>query len=147
MIRLGEIEDLETLVEYNLLLALETEGLKLDKEKVAKGVKRCLIDHNKGVYYVYEKDNKVVGQLMHTREWSDWRNGEFWWIMSVYVHKNYRNKGIFKSLYEHLKKIAKKNNEVCGLRLYVEFDNKKAQKTYKKLGMEKSHYYIFQKEF
>ncbi len=147
MIRLGKIEDLETLVEYNLLLALETEGLKLDEEKVREGVKRCLIDYSKGVYYVYEEDNKVIGQLMHTKEWSDWRNGEFWWVMSVYVHKNYRKKGVFKSLYEHLKKLAKEDKEVCGLRLYVEFNNEKAQNTYEKLGMSKSHYYIFEEEF
>ncbi len=147
MIRLGKIEDLDTLVEYNLLLALETENLTLDKKKVKEGVKRCLLDHSKGVYYVYEEDNKIVGQLMHTKEWSDWRNGEFWWIMSVYVHKNYRKKGIFKSLYENLKEIAKNDKEVCGLRLYVEFDNEKAQKSYKNLGMNQCHYYIFEEEF
>lgn len=147
MVRLGKIEDLDTLVEYNLMLAEETEGLKLDREKVLMGVKRCLLDHNKGVYYVYEEDGKVVGQLMHTKEWSDWRNGEFWWIMSVYVHKDYRKKGVFKALYENLKTIAKEDYEVCGLRLYVEFDNEKAQGTYKKLGMNRCHYYIFEDEF
>lgn len=147
MIREGRIDDIETLVEYNYLLALETEELKLDKTILTKGVEACIIDPSKGSYYVYESDNKVVGQLMITKEWSDWRNGEFWWIMSVYVHKDYRKKGIFKSLYKHVASLAEKRDDVVGLRLYVEFENEKAQKTYKKLGMEKTNYFIFEEEF
>ena len=147
MIREGRIEDIKVLTEYNYLLALETEELILDKERLAKGVEACIIDSSKGTYYVYEEDNMVVGQLMITKEWSDWRNGEFWWIMSVYVHKDYRKKGIFKKLYNHVQGLAQQKDEVVGLRLYVEFENEKAQKTYEKLGMEKTNYFIFEEEF
>ena len=103
-------------------------------------------DENKGVYHVCEIDGKVVGQIMYTYEWSDWRNGTFIWVQSVYVNKEYRGKGVFKALYNKVKEICDSNNEYVGIRLYVEKENYTAQKTYRSLGMEECNYFMYEYE-
>lgn len=143
MIRKAKLEDLNIITEYNHNLALETENLKLDKSILKKGVEAVLLDENKGVYYLYEINKQIVGQLLITYEWSDWRNANFYWIQSVYVNKDYRSQGIFKALYKFVKEKASLNN-VCGLKLYVEMDNKNAQATYRSLGMLPSSYSIYE---
>ncbi|MFW6256911.1 MAG: GNAT family N-acetyltransferase [Bacillota bacterium] len=145
MIRRAEEKDIDIIAEYNCRLALETEGIKLDQEQVKKGVKQGIID-DKAQYFLYEIRGQVVGQLMLTKEWSDWRNGYFYWIQSVYVNKDYRRQGIFKKLYSKVEDIVKDSSESCGIRLYVEKDNKKAKNTYENLGMTKTPYHIYEWE-
>jgi ribosomal protein S18 acetylase RimI-like enzyme len=145
-IRRAVIDDLETIVKFNYNLAKETEGKELDLEILLKGVKSMLIDPSKGQYYVYVVDNKVVGQIMHTYEWSDWRNGMFLWVQSVYVDAEYRRKGIFKKLYEYVKDICDKDEAMAGIRLYVEKENTNAKATYKSLGMDECNYYMYEYE-
>ena len=98
------------------------------------------------IYHVCEIDGKVVGQIMYTYEWSDWRNGTFIWVQSVYVNKEYRGKGVFKALYNKVKEICDSNNEYVGIRLYVEKENYTAQKTYRSLGMEECNYFMYEYE-
>lgn len=144
MIRKARIDDLETIVLFNKLMAYETEGLELSEEILNAGVKAALSDSSKASYWVYELDGEVVGQAMVTKEWSDWRNGEIWWIQSVYVDKLYRKRKIFSSIYEHLKDLVSLDENIAGLRLYVEKDNTNAQNTYKKLGMGETHYRLYE---
>lgn len=146
MIRKGKIEDIEAIVEYNWRLAYETENMELNKERLTKGVEAALSDEAKGIYFVYVIENKVVGQMMITKEWSDWRNGEFWWIQSVYVHNEYRRQRIYRALFEHVKALAEADNNICGLRLYVEKENEIAKHTYKTMGMEETYYLLYEIE-
>lgn len=147
IIRKANEDDIEVIAEYNYNLAYETENKELDKDTLLKGVKSLIDDESKGVYYVCVIDNKVVGQIMYTYEWSDWRNGTFIWVQSVYVHKDYRGKGVFKSLYKHIKSICDNDeNNFVGIRLYVEKENYTAQKTYKSLGMNECNYYMYEYE-
>ncbi|MEY7998874.1 GNAT family N-acetyltransferase [Clostridium sp. Mt-5] len=144
MIRKGKLSDLDTIVEYNYNLAKETENLGLDKNILKKGVEKALLDDKNGAYFVYEKDGMVVGQMMLTKEWSDWRNANYWWIQSVYVNKNYRGQGIYKKLFKHVKSVADSDNNVYSLRLYVEKNNEKAKNTYKSLGMDETYYLVYE---
>lgn len=144
MIRKANIDDLKTIVLFNKLMAYETEGLELNEKILTDGVKNALSDSSKANYWVYEIDGTVVGQAMVTKEWSDWRNGEIWWIQSVYVDKQYRKHKIFTSLYQHLKDLVALDETIAGLRLYVEKDNINAQNTYRKLGMEETYYKLYE---
>jgi len=105
-----------------------------------------LSDTSKGQYYVYEIDGKVVGQIMNTYEWSDWRNGTFLWVQSVYVDEEYRRKGIFKELYTHIKQICDNDEKIAGIRLYVEKENFNAKAAYKSLGMDECEYHMYEYE-
>ena len=146
IIRKAKIEDLETVVKFNYNLAKETEDKELDLEILTKGVRAILNDSTKGQYYVYVIDNIVVGQIMYTYEWSDWRNGMFLWVQSVYVDSEYRRKGIFKELYNHVKKICDDDDGITGVRLYVEKENFNAKATYKSLGMQECNYHMYEYE-
>ena len=146
IIRKAKIEDLETVVKFNYNLAKETEDKELDLEILTKGVRAILNDSTKGQYHVYVIDNKVVGQIMYTYEWSDWRNGMFLWVQSVYVDSEYRRKGIFKELYNHVKKICDDDDGTTGVRLYVEKENFNAKATYKSLGMQECNYHMYEYE-
>ena len=145
-IRKAIIEDLETIVKFNYNLAKQTEDKELDLEILTKGVRAMLRDTSKGQYYVYEIDGKVVGQIMNTYEWSDWRNGTFLWVQSVYVDEEYRRKGIFKELYNYIKKICDNDEDIVGIRLYVEKENLNAKATYKSLGMDECNYHMYEYE-
>ncbi len=146
-IRPASESDAAVIAEFNTLIAKETEGKSLPAERITKGVEAILDDPSKGVYFVAEEDAQVVGQLMITYEWSDWRNGNFWWIQSVYVMEEYRGKGVFKSLYNHVMKLAKGRKDVCGIRLYMEKHNERARKTYEKMGMKKTDYELYEIDF
>ncbi len=136
--------DGEWIVEYNLRLAEETESKRLDREILRKGVEALLHDPAKGRYFVAVHEGQVIGQLMHTREWSDWRNGDIWWLQSVYVAAPYRRKGVFRRLYQHLANEARATPGVVGLRLYVESENAAAQETYRCLGMSLPGYFVME---
>lgn len=150
-IRYATIDDLETLVQFNCALAKETEGRVLEEERVRRGTRTLLKDAQNGFYLVAEIRNedvrKTIGQLMVTFEWSDWRNGVFWWIQSVYVPQNWRKKGVFTSLYQSLNSLAKSRNNVVGFRLYVEKDNASAYRVYEKFGLSSTSYRVFEHDF
>ena len=139
--------DAATIADYNTRLALESEGMKLAPEVVGPGVKTMLADRSMGRYWVAEADGGVVGQIMVTYEWSDWRNGVIWWIQSVYVHGDYRRGGVFSALYRHVESLARRDPRVCGIRLYVERDNSRAKRTYASLGMAMTDYQVMQTIF
>jgi GNAT superfamily N-acetyltransferase len=137
-------QDLDVIVEFNAAMALETEALALDIERLRAGVAALLADPARGRYRVAEADGSVIGTLMLTREWSDWRCGDWWWIQSVYIRPDWRRRGVFAALYRSVAAEARANPEVCGLRLYVERDNVHAQNTYVALGLEETHYRMFE---
>ena len=128
-------------------MAEETENKALDPDCVGPGVLALLANDTMGRYWVAEHGDRVVGQLMVTYEWSDWRNGMIWWIQSVYVHPEWRRKGVFSALYRHVESLAAATPGVIGLRLYVDKDNTRAQHTYKALGMVKSDYRVMETLF
>jgi ribosomal protein S18 acetylase RimI-like enzyme len=128
-------------------LARETENLHLEPDCVAQGVRAILEDQAKGLYYVAEIDGTVAGQVMITYEWSDWRNGNLWWLQSVYVKPEFRQRGVFRALFAHLQKLAQGSDGVCGLRLYMHADNQRARKSYERLGMRHTKYEVFEMEF
>jgi ribosomal protein S18 acetylase RimI-like enzyme len=146
-IRQAMSNDGALIAQFNALLALETEDRTLDPLVVLKGVEALLSDESKGTYYVADLDGTIVGQLLITYEWSDWRNGIFWWIQSVYVREEFRGSGVFRALYRHVENLARQTKDVCGLRLYVEHSNWKAVKTYQKLGMRKTEYDLYEIDF
>ncbi|MEL6130005.1 MAG: GNAT family N-acetyltransferase [Cyanobacteria bacterium J06636_28] len=143
-IRLAKPNDAETIAAFNRAMAQETENKDLIPEVILAGV-RSLFEHpSRGFYIVAETDGNVVACLMITTEWSDWRNGVFWWVQSVYVQTAYRRRGIYRSMYSFVKELAEKEPGVCGFRLYVEQDNSRAQNTYRALGMTQSPYCLFE---
>ena len=139
--------DVSTIANFNSAMAMETENKELNVGMVDLGVQTALNDTKHGFYLIVEYNDSHVGQLMITKEWSDWRNGEFWWIQSVYVHPDFRGQGVYKKLYDKVKSLAKSIGDICGIRLYVEKDNKTAQKTYFKLGMTETNYLMYEEEF
>ncbi len=145
-LRTARPSDAETLIDFNAAMALETENLTLDRSVLSRGVRAALDDETKGMYFVAEIDGRIVGQLMITHEWSDWRDGDIWWIQSVYTHPDHRGRGVFASLYRHVEKIARERG-AAGIRLYVETHNAPARATYGKLGMELAPYAIMETIF
>ena len=139
----GAVCDIESIVQFQADMAMESEGCILDKEKVTNGVTAAMLDDSKGIYWVAKFEGKAIGSLMLTREWSDWNNGWYWWIQSVYVIPEFRRKGVYKAMYQNVKDAAKANN-VSQIRLYVDKTNVSAQKVYQNLGMQESHYLMFE---
>ena len=133
------------LARFNVELAKESENLALDPPEVRAGVAELLRDPAKGTYFVAVSDGAIVGQLLITHEWSDWRNGDFWWVQSVYVRPDYRRQGIFQALFEHVVASAQRQGNVSAIRLYVEKNNQPALKTYRRLGLEETHYRILER--
>ena len=142
LVRSATLDDLPTIVEFNRRLALETEAITLSVEVLTQGVRAALLDPHKARYFVAEVEGHVVGQIMHTREWSDWRNGHIWWLQSVYVAEEFRRAGVFRSLVEHLRTEAQAAPDVVGLRLYVEEHNDRAAATYDRLGLPEAGYVV-----
>jgi GNAT superfamily N-acetyltransferase len=143
-VRPATAADLAVIVDYNSRLAAETEGKALAADLIVPGVRAVLADPAKGRYFVADEDGAVRGQIGITAEWSDWRNGWFWWIQSVYVDAAYRGRGVFRRLYEHVAAAARQAPDVIGLRLYVENENA-AQQVYLRLGMAMTGYRLLEK--
>lgn len=146
-LRIAQRSDAETIARFNVALAKETEHFDLDYDRVLRGVNGMFDEQSRGFYLLAEVNNEIAGQLMITYEWSDWRNGVFWWIQSVYVKQQFRAQKVFKSLYEHIVSLARKEGNVCGLRLYVEKQNGRALAVYQKLGMKITDYNLLEVDF
>jgi ribosomal protein S18 acetylase RimI-like enzyme len=132
--------DADTIVSFNERMAVETEGRHLDHATIVAGVRRLLGDGTRGRYWLAESGGAIVGQIMITLEWSDWRDGYFWWIQSVYVIPDMRGRGVFRALFDHVEALARAAGNACGLRLYVEKENTAALNTYEALGMHDAGY-------
>lgn len=140
-------QDWVTIVDFNCRLASETEGKKLVPNIIAAGVQALLAEERHGRYFVACDQSRIIGQMMHTREWSDWRNGEIWWLQSVYVDPDYRRRGVFRSLYQHIVELAQQTAQVVGIRLYVERHNQQAMDTYRSLQMSDAGYSVMERLF
>ena len=143
-IRAATPADVETIASFNEAMATETEGKTLDPATIRAGVRGLFARPDLGFYVVAEDGGRIVGQLMITYEWSDWRDGVFWWIQSVYVRPGTRGKGVYRALHAHVRTMAKAAGGVCGFRLYVEKENAAAQETYRRLGMHETPYVLFE---
>lgn len=142
--RAARRDDHHAIVEFQIAMARETESIDLDRDTCTRGVAAVFDDVSLGRYFVAEVDGRVVGSLLITYEWSDWRNGNVWWIQSVYVVPEARGGGVYRALYEHVRTIVESDPLLRGIRLYVDKRNTSAQKVYAKLGMNGEHYLVFE---
>jgi len=128
-------------------MAWETENLPLNHQNVVSGVK-YIFEHPERGFYVIAKNSEQqpVAVLLVLKEWSDWRNGDMWWLHSVYVTSQFRGKHVFSRMFHFVVQMAKANR-VRGIRLYVDKTNVKAQAVYEKLGMTHEHYELYEKMF
>ena len=147
LIRSATPADVEVIAGYNIALCRETEHRELDRETVIQGVERFIAVPARGRYFVAVDDGEVVGQTAHTFEWSDWRNGEIWWVQSVYVHPDHRGRGVFRLLFEHIREQGEADADCCGIRLYLERDNHTARRSYAKLGLVEAGYDVMEAMF
>ena len=146
-IRLATAADRDTIADFNIRLAEESEGKRLDRDVLREGVAALLQDATKGRYFVAIRDGRIIGQLMHTWEWSDWRNGQIWWLQSVYVVPEHRRQGVFRALFNHALAEAEADPGVVGVRLYVEEQNTPAHGVYRSLGLRDGGYFVMQRMF
>ncbi|MEW6545171.1 MAG: GNAT family N-acetyltransferase [Nitrospirota bacterium] len=150
-VRYAGPEDVDTLVDFSAAMAKETEGRALDRERLRRGTLAVFESPDRGFYLVAEvgqgAGRQVVGQLLVTYEWSDWRNATFWWIQSVYVHPAWRRRGVYRRLHETVLQWARERKDVCGIRLYVEGENRIAQAAYVRAGLAPSSYRVFEQDF
>ncbi|MCB1644431.1 MAG: GNAT family N-acetyltransferase [Pseudomonadales bacterium] len=146
-VRRARADDASEIAAFNIAMALETEDKVLDPDVIEAGVSRMVTDDRLGFYLVGEYSGQVVGCLGVTYEWSDWRNGLFWWIQSVYVLPEYRRRNVFAGMYRKTHELAAEQPDICGIRLYVEKENERARSTYLALGMSMTHYDLLEVEF
>jgi GNAT superfamily N-acetyltransferase len=151
IVRSARLEDVDALVAFSAAMALETEGRVLDKERLRQGTVAVFESPARGFYMVAELPGEpqkmVIGQLLVTYEWSDWRNATFWWIQSVYVHEAWRRRGVYRRMHEVVLRQARARGDVCGVRLYVERENRRAQAAYARVGLSPSSYRVFEEDF
>ncbi len=136
--------DAETIIGFQIAMAAEVEDTELDRATITAGVQAELADPDLGPYWLAEIDGEIAGCMQVTPEWSDWRNGTIWWIQSVYVRPEFRGRGIFKRLFNHVKQMVADNDAYKGLRLYADKRNERAQRVYEKLGMDGEHYHMYE---
>ena len=146
IIRIAAPEDVDSLVEFNQAMALETEGKHLDDAILRRGVSAVFADQSKGFYVVADEGGRIDGGLLVTYEWSDWRDKWFWWIQSVFIRPEARGHKMYTKLYDFIKARADESGNVCGFRLYVESTNSRAQRVYERVGMQASHYLMYEEE-
>jgi GNAT superfamily N-acetyltransferase len=144
VIRNATVDDIERMAGWAVAMAWETEQKKLDPDTVRKGIRAVFDQPGRGGYFIADRNGEAAGTLMLTYEWSDWRNGDWWWIQSVYVAPEHRRQGVYAALYAHVKQAAEARADVCGLRLYVEHHNTNAQRTYESLGMADAGYKMYE---
>ena len=143
-IREAKTSDTPSLLDFQLKMALETENIQLEIRTLSQGLNRLFKDPTKGKYYVAEEGVEIVGCLMTTSEWSDWRCGTILWIQSVYVPFPWRHNGVYRKMYEHIQSLVSQDPDLKGIRLYVDKKNQAAQHTYSTLGMNGEHYSVFE---
>ncbi len=152
-VRPATLDDLDALTTFSAAMALETEQRILDRTRLRLGTRAVLEQPERGQFYVADvrpkprADRITVGQLLITYEWSDWRNAQFWWIQSVYVHPDWRRKGIYRSMHGAIINFAQSQRGVCGVRLYVEGDNHIAKCVYERVGLLPSSYQVYESDF
>jgi GNAT superfamily N-acetyltransferase len=146
-VRDATLDDAATIVDFNERLAWESEHKRLDHETLSQGVRRLLADASRGRYFVACREGRIVGALMITYEWSDWRNGPIWWLQSVYVVPECRRQGVFRRLHSHVRGLAKDQGQAVALRLYVERNNVAAHEVYRNAGMEEAGYFVMEESF
>lgn len=139
--------DVDRLVEFQQAMAAETEDKGLEPARLRSGIDYLIEHPQEGFYLIAERNGESAGSLMVTFEWSDWRNGRFWWIQSVYVDAAHRRQGVYSALHEAIRRRAEEDPQGCGIRLYVEVENVNAQATYRQLGMIETHYRLYEEEF
>ena len=139
--------DAVIIADQSAAMAREIEDIELNRDRLLAGTRAVLEDAEKGFYVVAEREGRVAGQLMITYEWSDWRNGVFWWIQSVYVEPESRGQGVYTALHRWVREQAKHTGDVCGIRLYVDKSNQTAQRTYRRLGMTPAVYDMYETDF
>ncbi len=144
--------DLEVLVNFSAAMAMETEGRELDRDRLRRGVLAVLESSAHGYYLVSERTDEagsrtILGQLLVTYEWSDWRNATFWWIQSVYVEPRWRRQGVYRRMHRYVVQSAKARQDVCGVRLYVAQHNEAAQHVYREVGLTPAGYLVFEEDF
>jgi GNAT superfamily N-acetyltransferase len=142
--REAAVTDAGAIAAFQRAMARETEEIELDAEVVARGVRAVFEEPARGRYFVAEAEGKVISSLLITYEWSDWRNGNVWWIQSVYVRPELRRRGVYARMYEHVKGIGERDKGVRGIRLYVDRRNAPAQDVYRRCGMNGEHYLVFE---
>jgi GNAT superfamily N-acetyltransferase len=151
IIRAANLDDVESIIAFSAAMALETENRHLDVARLREGTLSLLNTPSYGFFLVAEirdgEQRRLIGQLMITYEWSDWRNGVFWWIQSVYVDPAWRRRGVFRRIHEAVVSQAKADVKVCGLRLYVEQDNRTAEIVYQRVGLKRSVYKVYEEDF
>ena len=145
IVRSATAADIDVIVQFNAAMAVETEAKTLDPKVLRAGVAAVLAEARRGFYLIAEHAGEVAGCLMITYEWSDWRNGDWWWLQSVYVRPEHRRGGVFRALYAEVERLARARADVVGVRLYVERDNVHAQRTYQSLGMHEDAYRMYSK--
>ena len=144
IVRPAVFDDAIAIIDFQLKMAMETESLVLDYHTVTQGVHKVFEDPNKGSYYVAVDNGNVIGSLMTTYEWSDWRCGTVIWIQSVYIMSDYRGQGVYKKLYKYIQQMIPPESGSRGIRLYVDKNNQPAQQVYEKLGMNGEHYQVYE---
>ncbi|MBI3356918.1 MAG: GNAT family N-acetyltransferase [Nitrospirae bacterium] len=151
LVRPARREDVDSIVAFSTAMALETEGRRLDLPRLCEGTLSLLSAPERGFFLVAEileaGRHRLIGQLMITFEWSDWRNAAFWWVQSVYVAPTWRRQGVYRAMYDHIVAKAKADPQVCGIRLYVERDNRTAQTVYQHVGLAPSVYAVYEQDF
>ncbi|HEC76926.1 MAG TPA: GNAT family N-acetyltransferase [Thermoplasmatales archaeon] len=143
LIRLAELKDTEKIAKNNVMLAEESENIEICYERAVEGVEKVIEDINKGFYLIAEENGEIIGQIMITYEWSDWKARQIWWLQSIYVKKKHRRKGIMKLLINEIIKMALENNVIL-LRLYVHENNKNAMNAYEKIDLKRTPYFIYE---
>lgn len=146
-VRLATFNDWPTITAFNQAMAMETEGKALRQDLIEPGVQAALSDPARALYFLAEVGAQVAGQTMITTEWSDWRNGFFWWIQSVYVPPAFRQRGVFRALHGHIRDEARRRPDVCGIRLYAHHDNTRALMVYEQLGMSRTEYLLLEEDW
>jgi ribosomal protein S18 acetylase RimI-like enzyme len=146
-VRRANAADLDVLIAFNKAMAAESEDKGLDEHVLRRGIGYLLEHPAEGYYLIAERSGSVAGALMVTYEWSDWRDGRFWWIQSVYVPPEHRRTGVYRALHDRVRDLARADPQACGLRLYVERDNLGAMATYRAMDMVETHYRLYEEEF